>query len=87
MLTDPSPIVRHECAFSLSETAHSALAWPYLMKAIKSDDNIFVVHKALFALGTLGKKEFIPFIQRYLNDSRPEIAESAEIAIQRIEFT
>ncbi|MBI2632161.1 HEAT repeat domain-containing protein [Candidatus Pacearchaeota archaeon] len=87
MLSDPSPIVRHECAFSLVETAHPALAGSYLIKAIESDNNIFVIHEALLALGTLGKKEFIPFIQKYLKDSRPEIAESAEIAIQRIKFT
>lgn len=87
MLTDPSPIVRHECAFSLGETAHPTLAGPYLMKAAETDKNIFVVHEALLALGTLGKREFIPFIEKFLNDSRPEITESAEIAIERIKYT
>lgn len=87
MLTDPSPIVRHECAFSLGETAHSKLAAPYLMRAIEEDDNIFVRHEALLALGTLGKEEFIPFIKRFLSDPEPEIAESAEIALQRIRHT
>jgi len=84
LMTDPSPIVRHECAFSLGEIAHPKAAVPYLMKAIETDKNIFVVHEALLALGTLGKKEFVPFIKKFLNDPRPEISESAEIALQRI---
>ena len=87
MLTDPSPIVRHECAFSLGETSHPGLAAPYLMKAIECDNNVFVKHEALLALGTLGRKEFIPFIEKFLDSPIPEVSESAEIALQRIKFT
>lgn len=85
--TDPSPIVRHECAFSLGETAHPKLAGPYLMQAVEEDKNIFVIHEALLALATLGKEEFMPFIKKYVKHPVEEIAESAEIALQRIEFT
>ncbi len=84
LFSEPSPIVRHEIAFSLGETSHPNLASKYLIKAIETDKNVFVVHEALLALATLGKKEFIPFIEKYLGDSRPEISESAEIALQRI---
>ena len=84
LVQDPSPIVRHEIAFSLGETAHPNSAGKHLMKAIEEDENIFVVHESLLALGTLGKKEFIPFVKKYLNDPRPEISESAEISLQRI---
>ena len=87
LMTDPSPIVRHEFAFSLGETAHSSLAAPYLMKAVEKDKNIFVRHEAILALATLGKKEFIPFVKKFLDDPIPEMAESAEIALQRINFT
>lgn len=87
LLTDPSPIVRHEFAFSLGETANPKIAAPYLIKSIQEDKNIFVVHEALLALATLGKEGFIPFIKKYIRDARPEIAESAEIALQRIKFT
>ena len=85
MLTDPSPIVRHECAFSLGETAASKLAGLYLMKAVENDPNVFVKHEALMALGTLGDPSFIPFIKKFLNHPEKDIAESAEIALQRIE--
>ena len=84
LLTDPSPIVRHECAFSLGETGHPDKAGPYLMKAIAIDKSIFVVHEALLALATLGDAKYIPFIRQYLKDPRPEISESAEIALERL---
>ncbi len=85
LLTDHSPIVRHECAFSLGETGHPDKAAPYLMKAITTDKSIFVVHEALLALATLGDKQYIPFIRKYVQDPRPEISESAEIALERLQ--
>lgn len=81
---DPSPIVRHECAFSLGETACPSLAGPPLMKAVEQDQNIFVRHEALLALGTLGDQKFIPFIEKFLSAPEEEIKESAQIALQRL---
>jgi len=85
LMTDPSPIVRHEFAFSLGETGRPDLASKYLMNAVENDENIFVRHEAILALATLGKDEFKDFIKKFLADESPEIAESAEIALQRIE--
>ncbi|MBI2105382.1 HEAT repeat domain-containing protein [Candidatus Woesearchaeota archaeon] len=84
MLTDPSPIVRHECAFALGETAYPELAGRYLMKAIENDKNIFVKHEALMALGTLGDISFTPFVRKFLNDENLEIRESAQICLERL---
>ena len=83
--TEPSPIVRHEIAFSLGESGRPDLVAKPLMDAVESDPNIFVRHEAILALSTLGKKEFIPFVKKFLNDPDQEIAESAEIALQRLE--
>jgi deoxyhypusine monooxygenase len=82
--TDPSPIVRHELAFSLGESAYMDKAGAALMGAVENDENIFVRHEALLALATLGKERFIPFIERYLDDTDLEIRESAAIALERI---
>ena len=82
--TDPSPIVRHEFAFSLGETGRPDLVTKPLMDAVENDENVFVRHEAILALSTLGKKEFIPFVERFLNDPVKEMAESAEIALQRL---
>jgi deoxyhypusine monooxygenase len=86
LFTDPSPIVRHEAAFALGETAAPKLAGPHLMKAIEEDSSVFVAHEALMALGTLGDTSFIPFIKKFLPSDDPDIAESAEIALQRLEM-
>ena len=77
--------MRHECAFSLEETVYPQIAAPYLMKAVETDPNIFVRHEAILALSALEKKEFIPFIKKYIHDPEQEIQESAEIAMQRIQ--
>ena len=82
--TDPSPIVRHECAFALGETACPELATEPLKKSCKKDTNIFVRHVAILALATLGDKMNIPFFEKFLKDKDPEIVESAEIALQRV---
>src|SRR3989344_732234 len=57
LFTDPSPIVRHEVAFSLGETAHPKLAAKYLMKSVETNKNVFVRHESILALATLGKEE------------------------------
>ena len=87
LLTEPSPIVRHEFAFSLGETSHKKIAIPYLMKAVEGDKNIFVRHESLLALATLGDKSVIPFIEKFINSDELEIKESAEIALQRLKDT
>ncbi|MEX0933031.1 MAG: HEAT repeat domain-containing protein [Candidatus Pacearchaeota archaeon] len=84
LLTDESPIVRHEFAFSLGEIAKPKIAIPYLKEAIEKDKNIFVRHEAILALATLGDKSVKPLIEKFLKSNEPEIVESAEIALQRL---
>ena len=87
LFTEPSPIVRHEIAFALGECAHPEIASKYLMKSVEEDENIFVRHESILALATLGKKEYIPFVKRFLNEPELEMRESAEIALERLENT
>ncbi len=83
LFTEPSPIVRHEIAFSLGETA-SPQAVPNLIKAMEEDENIFVIHEAALALATLGDKRAEEPIRKLLTHPNPDVAESAEIALQRL---
>lgn len=87
LMEDPSPIVRHEFAFSLGECGAKDLVAPYLMKAVENDKSVFVRHEAILALSTLGKPEYREFIKRFLSDPDAEMAESAEIALQRLDQT
>lgn len=85
LMIDPSPIVRHEFAFSLGETKNPRIAIPYLKEAAKNDPNIFVRHEAIIAIGNLSHKDSIPFVKSFLDDFNLEIRESAEIALERLE--
>lgn len=80
LLHDPSPIVRHECAFHLGRTSNPDAA-PFLRKAVEDDPSSFVIHEALVALGEVGNSSYIPFVERYLTSTVLEIRESAEIAL------
>lgn len=84
LLADPSPVVRHECAFALGETAAPEQAGRYLMEAIKKDPQYIVKHEALLALATLGDKSFATFIKKWLDHPDQIVSESAEIALQRL---
>ncbi|MHA2170051.1 MAG: HEAT repeat domain-containing protein [Candidatus Kariarchaeaceae archaeon] len=83
MHTEPNPIVKHEIIFSLGETA-SSIVVPNLTSVIQQDPNIFVVHEAALALGTLGDKRGQKILEDLLTHSVPEIIESAEIALERL---
>ena len=80
---ETNAIVKHEIIFSLGETA-SKKAAEALNYAIKFDSNDFVIHESLLALSTLGFKEYCETLQQYTNHPSSEVAESAEIALERL---
>jgi HEAT repeat protein len=79
---DPSPIVRHECAYSLGEVG-GEIATNALVKAIETDKNSFVVHEAALALGNLGQVETKHTLQKLLEHSDYNVILTAKIALQR----
>ena len=82
---DSCQIVRHEAAFVLGETAaHDAI--DMLKWAIDNDRSVIVIHEALLALGTINNSDTINFIKSKLDDPRNLVAESAKIALQRIQI-
>jgi len=86
LLHDPSPIVRHECAFHLGKRLkYGKDIAPYLQQAIASDTSLFVQHEALIALGEVGDLSYVPFIQSFLTNDYLEIRESAEIALATLQ--
>jgi HEAT repeat protein len=53
-------------------------------KAIKSEPSPIVRHEIALALGTLGKKEAVPYLEKLLKCGIPELEESTKIALERI---
>ena len=81
--SEPSAIVKHELIFSLGECIHYKVV-PELIKVLETDSNFFTIHESLLALGTLGDTKAEPSIRKFLTSNNPEIAESAEIGLERL---
>jgi len=84
VLTDPSCIVRHECAFVLGDKRKPYLG-KYLAKTVKEDSSNIVIHEELSAFGTLGDPSYILLIRESINYPDVIVSETAEMAIERIE--
>jgi deoxyhypusine monooxygenase len=92
LFNDPSPIVRHECAYAIGELKspkgfktidRGALA---LLNAIQSDPNRFVIHEAALAIANLGEITAKKFIKNlHLSDDQ-DIVDTAIIALERLEI-
>ncbi len=80
---EPSPIVKHELIFSLGECIDYRVV-PELIKILNTEKNFFTVHESLLALGTLGDMRAEDSIRSYLHHEDAGIAESAEIALERL---
>lgn len=77
---DPSPIVRHECAYSLGEMT-SNLGTDALVEAIYKDPNSFVKHEAALAVSNLGQGR--EAIEHLLDHPDPDVVATAEISYRR----
>ena len=75
--------MKHELIFSLGECIHYKVV-PELIKVLENDSNFFTIHESLLALGTLGDTKAEPSIRKFLTNNNPEIAESAEIGLERL---
>jgi len=82
---DPSPIVRHECAYSLGEM-DPELGYQALLTAIKQDDNPFVIHEAALAVSNLGIAEAEPLLQSLLDHNNADVVRTAKISLQRLQM-
>ena len=80
---ETNPIVKHEIIFCLGETASQSVI-DHLVAQLDNDQNPFVVHETLLALATLGDAKAIPIIKKFISNLNEDIADSAKIALERI---
>jgi len=85
-LSDTSALLKHEIAYVLGQMGdHYAI--PILKEVLKNDrENPMVRHEAGEALGAIGDDNNIPFLESFLSDPFVEVAETCQIAIDRIKF-
>jgi len=85
-LKSPSVLLGHEIAYVLGQMK-DPYAVPVLRQVLDSDEyHLIVRHEAAEALGALGLEENLDILEKYANDSNPELAHTCQIARDRIRF-
>lgn len=79
-------LLKHELAYCLGQSS-SSHAVPYLQRVLSNlSEDPMVRHEAGEALGALGHTDSLPLLRSFLTDPSPEVRETCEIAIERIEW-
>ncbi|XP_065220003.1 deoxyhypusine hydroxylase-like isoform X12 [Planococcus citri] len=83
---DKSALLKHELAYCLGQINLSS-AVSTLIRVLEDETQQPVVrHEAAEALGAIGDKRSIDVLRKYEKSDIPEIAETCEIALGRLEF-
>ena len=82
---DPSPLARHEAAFSLGQLGFNS-AVPALLEAMAEDDSVLVRHESAVALGSIGDERARQGLVRACEDLDEDVRLSAEIALVDLDF-
>lgn len=83
---DPSALLKHECAYCLGQI-QDARAIQFLKAVLEdSSQEPMVRHEAAEALGAIGDTTVVDFLKKYIEDSAVEVAETCQIALERIEW-
>ena len=81
-----SALLKHELAYCLGQMQNTA-AIPILIDVLEDEQQETIVrHEAGEALGAIGALEVLPLLDRYSKHSIPEIAETCQLAVERIEW-
>ncbi|XP_064607452.1 deoxyhypusine hydroxylase-like [Liolophura sinensis] len=84
--TDPSALLKHELAYCLGQM-QDVYAIPTLKKVLQDESQEAMVrHEAGEALGAIGSPESLEILKQYSNDSVKEVAETCQLAVNRINW-
>ena len=84
--TDSSSLLKHECAYCLGQIGQS-FAIPILLGVLRDTlQEPMVRHEAAEALGAIGDPSVCSVLEKYANDSAQEVAETCQIALDRIKW-
>ncbi|XP_074642239.1 deoxyhypusine hydroxylase-like [Tubulanus polymorphus] len=84
--SDPSALLKHECAYCLGQLKDTS-AIPILSSVLKDTcQDEMVRHEAGEALGAIGSTEVIDLLKEYSKDSSVAVAETCQLAVERIQW-
>jgi len=83
---DSSALLKHELAYCLGQMQNQK-ALPLLVSVLEDDNQEPIVrHEAGEAIGAIGSQDAIALIRKYARHSLPEIAETCQLALDRIDW-
>ncbi|KAK3602390.1 hypothetical protein CHS0354_026278 [Potamilus streckersoni] len=84
--SDSSALLKHELAYCLGQM-QDEYAIPLLIKVLEdTNQEPMVRHEAGEALGAIGSNSVMDVLEKYSKDPVPEVAETCELAINRIKW-
>ena len=86
LTSDPSVLLKHECAYCLGQMRDSA-ALPILTWVLEDTlEDPMVRHEAGEALGAIGDLSAAHVLEAHVTDSAPEVAETCQLALERLNW-
>lgn len=83
---DESALLKHELAYCLGQM-QDAYAIPILVSVLEDkNQEAMVRHEAGEALGAIGCSSVLELLQKYCNDPVVEVAETCQLAVERLEW-
>lgn len=79
-------LFRHEVAYVLGQMVSKVAATDLLEVLKDTSDDPIVRHEAAEALGAIGGDDVLEILLQFTNDERPEVAETCQIAADRIKW-
>ena len=84
--SDSSSLLKHELAYCLGQI-QSPQALDELARVIQNEnEDPMVRHEAGEAMGAIGDRSSVEILQTYTSDSKPEVAETCQLALGRLNW-
>ena len=76
-----SALLRHEIAYVLGQM-QNAVALPSLIERLSDEhEHVMVRHEAAEAMGAIGDRSVVPYLEAFSSNHHPEVAESCIVAL------
>ena len=82
---DPSPLTRHEAAFTLGQLGYPP-AVTALVKPMLNDESPIVRHESAVALSSIGDEAVLPELEKGIHDKDEDVSNSALIAFEYLSY-
>ncbi|XP_044758379.1 deoxyhypusine hydroxylase [Coccinella septempunctata] len=83
---DPSVLLKHELAYCLGQMQDEKAIGTLISVLKDENQEPMVRHEAAEALGAIGSEEALEYLEEYKHDKVVEVAETCELALERIKW-